>query len=164
MHRAFKIAHLLGLALFLGSVFGHVVAAVLGGPPGAPGFLAARAEIVAATATLTLPGLGPAVLSGIGMLVVSPGFRRQRWVWLHAGLAGLVVVSSVALVAPAGRRALALAIGGAPAPDLMSALLTERVAGSLNIALAIALLAVAVIRPALRKRMGTANGERRVRS
>ncbi len=117
MYRALKIAHLLGLALFLGSVFSHVVAAALGGAPGSPEFLPARAEIAAATRALTLPGLGLAVLSGVGMALVAPGLRRQRWLWLHAALAGLVVASSVALVAPAGRQALAgaeaFAAGGA---------------------------------------------------
>ena len=165
MHRALKIVHLIGLALFLGSIFGHVVAAVLGGPPGSPGFLPARAEIVAATRALTLPGLGLAVLSGLGMAIVSPGLRRQRWLWLHAGLALLVVVSSLALLAPAGRRALAAAEGlGAGAPDLASALLVERVAGGVNIVLAIALLVVGVIKPALRARIGAGNGEQRIRS
>lgn len=168
MHRALKIAHLIGLALFLGSVFGHVVAAILGGPPGSPGFLPACTEIVAATRALTLPGLGLAVLSGLGMAIVSPGLRRQRWLWLHAGLALLVVVSSLALLAPAGRRALVaaqpLAAGGAGAPDLAAALLVERVAGAVNIVLAIALLAVGVIKPALRARIGAGNGEQRIRS
>jgi len=58
MYRTLKIAHLLGLAMFLGSVLSHVVVAALGGQPGAPGFLAARLEIAAATRALTLPGLG----------------------------------------------------------------------------------------------------------
>lgn len=162
MHRALKILHLLGLALFLGSVFSHVVASVLGGPPGSPGFLPARAEIVAATRALTLPGLGLAVLSGFGMALLAPGFRRQRWFWLHVGLAALVVGSSLAWVAPAGRRALALAAGG-DASGLAAALLTERVAGSVNIALAIALLAVGVIKPALRARKEARLVERGVR-
>ena len=164
MHRILKVVHLIGRALFLGSVFSHVVASVVGGPPGSPGFLPARAEIVAATRALTLPGLGLAVLSGLGMAIVSPGFRRQRWFWLHAALAGLVVASSLAWVAPAGRRALALATSGEGAADLASALLIERVAGSVNIALAIALLVVGVIRPALRARIGASNVERRIRS
>jgi hypothetical protein len=156
MYRALKIAHLLGLALFLGSIFSHVVAAALGGAPGSPGFLPAREEIDAATRALTLPGLGLAALSGLGMALVAPGLRRQRWLWLHAALAGLVVVSSLALVAPAGRQALAgaeaFAAGGAGAAELAGALALERVAGAINIALAIALLAVGVIRPSLRAR------------
>jgi hypothetical protein len=164
MRRALKIAHLIGLALFLGSVFSHVVASVLGGPPGSQGFPPARAEIVAATRALTLPGLGLAVLSGLGMAIVSPGLRRQRWFWLHAALAVAVVVVTLALVAPAGRQALALAAGRADARDLAAALLVERVAGALNIALAIALLAVGVIRPALRARIGSGHVERRIRS
>jgi hypothetical protein len=168
MRPALKIVHLIGLALFLGSVFSHVVAAVLGGPPGSSDFLPARAEIVAATRALTLPGLGLAVLSGVGMALVSPGLRRQRWLWLHAGLAVLVALSSLALVAPAGRQALALASGDVGAPGLAAALLLERVGGSVNIVLAIALLAVGVIKPALRARgaarVGAQNGASRIRS
>jgi len=164
MRRILKIAHLIGLALFLGSVFSHVVASVLGGPPGSPGFLPARAEIVAATRALTLPGLGLAVLSGVGMAIVSPGLRRQRWFWLHVALAAAVVVSSLAFVAPAGQRALALATGAANAHDLAAALFVERVAGSVNIGLAIVLIAVGVIRPALRARIRARHVERRLRS
>src|SRR5580658_201652 len=107
MYRTLKVLHLLGLALFLGSVFSHVVAGVLGGPPGSAAFVTARVEIVAATRALTLPGLGLAVISGLGMAALSPGLRRQRWLGLHAALALVIVALGVGLVAPAGRAALA---------------------------------------------------------
>ena len=33
IYRLLKILHLIGLSLFLGSIFGHIVASVLGGAP-----------------------------------------------------------------------------------------------------------------------------------
>jgi len=88
------------------------------------------------------------------MALIAPSLRRQRWLWLHATLAGLIIASSVALVAPAGRQALegaeALSRGGAADPWLAAALRVERVAGAINILLAIALVAIGVIKPSLR--------------
>jgi len=52
IYRSLKILHLIGLSLFLGSIFGHIVASVLGGAPQAgneAAFLASRVHITAAT-------------------------------------------------------------------------------------------------------------------
>jgi hypothetical protein len=151
MRRILKIGHIFGLTLFLGSIFGHIVAGALGGPPGAPGFLAAREEIETATRFLTLPGLALAMLTGAAMVQQTPAWLRQRWIWLHAGLAALVVASSVLLVIPAGGRALQMAQAGAAAQDVAATLLVEHVAGAVNIALAVAILAIGVVRPVLRR-------------
>jgi hypothetical protein len=152
MHRTLKIAHILGLTLFLGSVFGHIVAGATGGPPGAPGFLQAREEIATATRLLTLPGLALAMSTGLAMALRTPSLLRQRWLRLHAALGALVVASSLLLAAPAGRQALEMAQAGETADRIARTLLTEHVAGALNIALALAILALGVIRPALRRR------------
>ena len=49
IYRLLKILHLIGLSLFLGSIFGHIVASVLGGAPQAgseSAFLASRRKQV----------------------------------------------------------------------------------------------------------------------
>ncbi len=44
MFRLCKFLHLIGLTLFLGSIFGHIVASALAGEPGGANFLLARAR------------------------------------------------------------------------------------------------------------------------
>ena len=52
IYRLLKILHLIGLSLFLGSIFGHIVASMPGGAPQAgneAAFLTSRVHITAAT-------------------------------------------------------------------------------------------------------------------
>ena len=70
IYRLLKILHLIGLSLFLGSIFGHIVASVLGGAPEAgneAAFLNSRVHITAATRYLTMPGLLLTLATGVGM-------------------------------------------------------------------------------------------------
>jgi hypothetical protein len=158
IYKSFKMLHLLGFALFLGSVFGHIATGVLAGPAGgSPGFIAARENIQALTSALTLPGVGLALLSGLGMTIaarINP--LRARWLALHGTLALAIVVLTVSVVAPAGRRVLAGALaarsGAATLSGLQADLLAEHVFGSVNVALALAALAAAVLRPRLARR------------
>lgn len=75
MYRVLKFLHLLGLTMFLGSIFGHIVVSVLGGAPDSPFFLFARQNVTMATQIVTVPGLGMAIISGLGMVVAS---RRPK--------------------------------------------------------------------------------------
>ncbi len=68
MFKAFKVIHIVGVAMFLGSIFAHITA---GQVPGAtadpPAMLFARQAIDLATRYVTLPGLAIAILSGVLM-------------------------------------------------------------------------------------------------
>ncbi|MBB4196343.1 hypothetical protein CCR94_13420 [Rhodoblastus sphagnicola] len=153
MSRFCKFLHLLGLTLFLGSIFGHIVAGVLAGAPGDPAFVAARAEIVHATRLLTLPGLGLLIASGAGMLAaarLSP--LKIGWLAAHVGGAALIVINTAAFIVPAGIRALALAKAGDYGEALGGALLTEDGFGAANVALALALIALGLYKPTLFRR------------
>jgi hypothetical protein len=144
MYRIAKILHLLGLALFLGSIFAHIVAGQIGGGPGSAHFAFARAEISAATRALTMPGLLLALLSGLWMAVLtrlSP--LRQPWLAFHAGLALVVLAIAATLVIPAGKTLLA----GGGLDEMVAALTVEQVAGAINIALTLALAAIGVFKP-----------------
>ena len=153
MYRFLKSLHLLGLTLFLGSIFGHIVAGTVGGAAGGAGFLAARAQIDAATHALTLPGLSVAILSGIGLAFRSPA--RRAWMGVHAALAATIAILAAVVIMPAGRAALAgaaaLAQGQGDIERVRAALMTEHVAGAINIVLTLVVLALGVYQPALRR-------------
>jgi len=153
MYRFCKFLHLLGLTLFLGSVFGHIVAGALAGTPGDAAFVAARAQIVQATRLLTLPGLGLLLISGVGMSAsarVSP--FKIGWLAAHVGAAGLILINTAAFVVPAGVRALALAKAGEFGDALSGALLTEDGFGAANVSLALAAIALGLYKPVLFRR------------
>lgn len=151
MSRVLKVVHILALTLFLGSIFSHIVAGVVGGAVGGPGFLAARTQIEAATRLLTLPGLGLAILSGVGLALLAP--RRPAWMAIHADLAVAIAILAMAVIAPAGRAALsgaqAVAQGHGDLEALRSALMTEHIAGAANILLTVAVVVLGVYRPAM---------------
>lgn len=159
--------HLLGLVLFLGSIFGHIVASALGGAPGASaGFVTARQHIALATAWLTLPGLGAAVLSGLGLALVSRRSRLPRWVWWYGGLALVVVGVVCAVVVPAGGRALSGALAltqhdiTASLAAVKNAKRVEDVAGAFNVLLTLLVIGLAVARPRMRHAKPAAPGWR----
>lgn len=147
MYRSLKCLHLLGLSLFLGSIFGHIVT---GATAGEAGFLAARTEIDAATRVLTMPGLGVAIVSGIGLMLLSPA--RRAWMGVHAALAAAIAILAAAIIVPEGRAVLsgaaALAQGQGDSERVHAALMTEHIAGALNIALTLVVLALGVYKPA----------------
>ena len=149
MQRLLKFAHLIGLALFFGSVLSHIVEAIAGGDPGGAGFLDARRTIELATRALTLPGLALTMASGLGLAALSP--VRRAWMGAHAGLAILVALLAIIVIVPAGREALSGAealAGGRSVPDAtQAALMTEHIAGSLSIALTLAIIALGVYKP-----------------
>jgi hypothetical protein len=152
MYRLAKFLHLLGLTLFLGSIFGHIVAGALAGAPGDPFFLAARAEIVAATRYLTLPGLGLSILSGAVMLIsarISP--LRIGWLAAHVAGAALILVNTFVFIVPAGKGALAFARAGDYGDALTRAILAEDGFGAANVVLALALIALGLYKPAFRR-------------
>jgi hypothetical protein len=148
MFRIFKTIHLLGLTLFLGSVFGHIVAGQAVGAQGGPYLVAARTETVAATRFLTMPGLILAIASGVAMMFcarLSP--LRSPWLAAHIGLAAVVVITAVAVVVPAGREALALVVAGDFGPGLNAALLREHGFGAFNVVLTLILVVLGVFKP-----------------
>ena len=150
MMRFLKLLHLSGLALFLGSIFCHVVASVLGGTPGgSAAFIAARRQILLASQFVTVPGLGLAVASGVAMLIlVRP---RQTWMWIHGALGLMVLVVALTVVMPTVSAildgALAVAQGSGDAAAVSARYQVESVTGGLNVLITLAMMALAVWRP-----------------
>ncbi len=156
MYRVLKAFHLLGLAMFLGSILGHVVAGFEAGQPGAASFLFARQDVSLATQVLTMPGLLLTIASGFGMAAagrLSP--LRQPWLGVHAGLGLLVLVLAVCVLVPVGRTMLhdAAALMEGPDPAMIAQVLTmkriEGAAGAVNLVLTLLILSLGVWKPRL---------------
>lgn len=157
MHKTLKLLHLLGVSAFVGSVFGHIVSGlIVPWSDDAMAVLTARDGIADITDSVTLPGLGLAVATGLAMMArgrIDP--RRTPWLAVHAGLGLLIVANALLLVVPAGRTmaAEALRLGG-PAFDAvvyLDALKVEAIAGGVNLLLSVIAMALAIAKPAWRR-------------
>lgn len=154
MARFLKLLHFVGLALFVGSIFSHVVASVLGGTPGGSAeFIAARRQILLASQVVTMPGLGLAVASGLLMVLLAR--RRQRWMWLHGALGLAVLALALIVVMPTVGAimdgALAVAGGGGDVAAVAARYQVESVVGGLNVLLALGMMTLAIWRPGFGK-------------
>ncbi len=156
MYRSLKFIHILGLTLFLGSVFGHIVAGVLGGAPDSASFVFARQEVATATWVLTVPGLVLSILSGIGMIVVSGQSPvKTKWLVLHAGFAVAVAAIAALVIVPnlqdILQEAIALQKGlpGGSMETIMAKKRIEGIAGGINVLLTLTIIFLGVWKPKL---------------
>lgn len=151
MLRGLKLAHFVGLVLFLGSILTFIVISALSEGASLEDIAFGRRIISTGTDTdvLTLPGMWVQALTGVCL-----GYRRygvkQRFFQLKLLLMTLIVVNAYVFIAPAVTAANQLAIQslahGALLPAYRSAYLQESMFGALNIALAIAAAVVGVWR------------------
>lgn len=156
MRPSLRFLHLLGLALFLGSLPAHIVLGSLGPggviPP--QGVLLARTMIKVITLTSTVPGL---------LLLLSTGLLRWRaarwegaggrWLTLHAVLGLIVAGLGLAVLTPmvlalAG-EAQALVDGDAAEAAWRRLKAIEDAAGAFNLLAAVGAVALVCYRPAL---------------
>jgi hypothetical protein len=156
MYRVLKFLHILGLTLFLGSIFGHIVASVLGGEPGTASFLFARQDVTTATRALTAPGLALTILTGIAMVIASQQSPfRVRWLAVHGGLAVVVAILAATVIIPAGQEILngAIALRDAAASvsveQIAAAKRIEDTVGGINLLLALIAAFIGVWKPKL---------------
>jgi hypothetical protein len=150
MARLLKLLHLIGLALFVGSILCHVVASVLGGAPGGSAeFIAARRQILLASEVVTMPGLALAVASGLGMALLAR--RRQPWMWVHGSLGLVVLALALVVVMPTVSAildgALAVAAGSGDGAAVAARYQVESLVGGLNLVLSLAIMALGIWRP-----------------
>ena len=153
--RFVKALHLLGMAMFLGSILGHITAGLLPGiHDNAATALVARQTIEVATTYLTLPGLALLVLTGSVMTAKGRlPFPGTRWLTLHVLFALLILLNAGIVLYPVGQELLAAAsqvAAGALALDRLAPLEGREAAfGAANLLLSLMALFVAVIRPRL---------------
>ena len=155
MFKVLKVLHVVGMAMFLGSILAHIAAGKVPHAVDDPAMLFARQAIVLATRYVTLPGLTLGVGSGILMLLRSPSLIKRRWVALHvAGAAALVGVTMLVMV-PIGKELLDAAtalVAGTLSLDVFAGLLRrEHAFGAFNIVLLFVVIVLGVVKPRLKQ-------------
>ena len=158
MSFSLKLTHLLGLALFLGSLPGHIIIGHFGPDSGIPpvGVVFARHLIQALCLGATLPGLALLLISGLLF------WRRERqvqpvsgWLFAHIGLGLAAVVNGAFILTPAVFALTAAAhqlVDGGDLAAWRHAKMTEDIAGTVNLLFALTCLVLGVAHRRLAQR------------
>jgi hypothetical protein len=111
MYKVAKALHLLGLAMFLGSILGHVsIGFVPGAKDQAQAMLFGRQAIEIATWSLTVPELALLVVTGLFMTFRSGlDFGRWRWLTVHQTIGKLILLNAAFVWVPVGGHLLDVA-------------------------------------------------------
>lgn len=142
MRRGLKLAHYLGLVLFIGSIITFTLISTLIEGASLESVVFGRTVISTGTTHLTLPGLWMLIISGIGMGYLREGRQHSllRWKLLFSAL---IVLNSYLMVVPAVSAATELAGQSLTAGHLLAAYhpayLQESLFGAINVVLALAL-------------------------
>lgn len=154
MRSVLKFLHLVGMALFLGSLPAHIVLGSVGPGGDIPvqGLFFSRMMIQVVTLVATLPGLLLAV--GSGLILAWPN-RRQRRLWLHGGLGILALLNAATFIVPQVFAMTELARSGLESGQVdldrwHGGKMLEDVAGAINLAAGLLAVAVACWRRAVR--------------
>ena len=144
-----KVLHMIGMAMFLGSIAVYIAISTTTNPTQLADYASARRCIAADTHAVTMPGLWLAVLSGVAL-----AWRYKPlpgWIKLKLSLALLVVLNCYLLVMPAVDQAALLAVqaakNGQRDPAVAQAVQRETVFGAGNVLLVLGMLGLAVRRP-----------------
>ncbi|MCR6632722.1 MAG: hypothetical protein NVV74_23265 [Magnetospirillum sp.] len=160
MHPTLKFLHLLGLALFLGSLPAHIILGAIapGGDIPSQGILFARTVMKVITLVATVPGLVLLALTGLlRWRAARWEAGRRRWLSCHVALGLVAVANGLAVLTPAVLDLAAQAqtmVDGVFVPAQWDRTkLLEDVAGGINLLVALAGMALACFRPALAWRL-----------
>lgn len=154
---AFRLAHLAGFVLFLGSICASTLLSLsLSGAADPQSAVFTWNAIAHNAAILTVPGLLLATISGIGlMLVEQRGPRGQMWVAGKIVLTVAIFLNAILLIMPAEDKLLALA-KELPAADARTAFTTtlarQQIYGAINLTLIVVVSVLGVIGPRMRSR------------
>ena len=155
MFEFYRFLHIVGMAMFFGSVLAHVTAGLIPGAADNPAvMLAAREAITLANWYVTIPGLVIAIVSG-ALMVANAGYLKRRRLVMHIAAAAVIAVIAAIVLIPAAQelQAAAKAVGaGTMTAQSFAAVATrEHLFGAINIALALAAIGAGVALPGLRK-------------
>lgn len=156
MFQLFRFAHIVGVAMFFGSILGHVATTLIpGAAESAPAMLAARQAIVLANLYVTIPGLTIAVISG-ALMVATSKYQKGLALPLHIGLGVAVAVIAAVVLIPVAfeleAAATSVSNGTMTQAGLAQAAAREEMFGALNILLAFVAIAGGVAASLLRQR------------
>ena len=155
MFEFYRFMHIVGIAMFFGSVLAHVTAGLIPGVADNPEvMLAARQAITLANWYVTIPGLILAIVSGALMVAYAGYLKRRRLVMHIAAAAAIAVIAAIVLIPEALElQAAAKAVGtGTMTPEAFAgAAARESLFGAINIVLTLAAIGAGIALPSLRK-------------
>lgn len=151
--KVLKALHLIGLAMFLGSILAHISVGLIPGMRNEPAtILIGRHAIDVATSFVTLPGLLLAITTGV-LMTWRGGFGlfRRRWLTVHQAIGIAALLNALFVLEPIGDRLLeaaqALQAGRLTVPEFLAMTGAEPVFGAINLLLTLATVFIAAIRP-----------------
>lgn len=160
MRSALKYLHLLGLALFLGSIPGHIVLGMIapGGDIPDQGVMFARKVVEILTLAVTAPGLVLLSATGLGLWWQDRAERRwagrrpKPWLAVHLTLGLLMLINGLGIITPAvmslaDQARVLVDTGVLDHAAWDRAKITEDAAGMVNVALALTSMGIAIVRP-----------------
>jgi hypothetical protein len=148
-----KALHFIGLAMFLGSVFGHITIGLIPGADQHPQtMLFARQAIEIATIYVTIPGLILLLVTGIALTVYGRfGVFKARWLTVHQILGVLIILNAALILYPVGGELAAAASqlvqGSLSLEQFHTLAARERTFGPINVLLTLATVFIAVLKP-----------------
>ena len=147
MVRGLKLAHFVGLVIFLGSILTFVVISAFIEGASLENIAFGRKIISTGTNVLTLPGMWVLAITGVWM-----GYKRyglnQRFFQLKLLLITMVVINAYLFVVPAATSATEIAVRslaqGQLLPDYKAAYMQESIFGAVNVLLTIAAAVIGI--------------------
>jgi len=156
MDKTLKAAHFVGLALFLGSIPGHILLGRLADPADLPGFALLMHAKYASVLALTLPALILTLLTGIALMLrrgMTP--NRIRWMAVKLVLVAMIVLNGALVLRPVGAEmahsARAAVKTGTLSPAFASLERREGAFGAANLVMILAVIGLAVFKPRWRR-------------
>ncbi len=143
MFKLFKIVHVLGLTLFIGSVWVYILQGTPLHDPHVTQFI--RHTYVTLIKTLTLPGLSLMFISGIGMSISRPALLRTTFFKIKLSTSLVLLINSSYLLRIAQRATQAAAELPHAATTLHTLLQHETLLGAVNVGLTLLLLSYSVL-------------------
>lgn len=152
MAKVTKIVHLIAMAVFVGSIPGHIVLGALGDPTANPAaFADYHAAKHALTQVLTVSGLTLTVLSGTMLAIMRRELLKQRWLRIKIALVVLITLNAALFLVPLSGALAELAqtavTQGTLPPEFDGLAAREGITGAVNLAMIVAVIALAVARP-----------------
>lgn len=152
MDKTLKVAHLVGLALFLGSIPGHILLGRLADPADLHGFALLMQAKYTSVLALTLPALLLTLVTGTALMLrrgMTP--TRVRWMAVKLVLVAFIVLNGALVLRPSGAQ-IALSAQAAQQTGVLPAELAalerrEGAFGAANLAMIVAVIGLAVFRP-----------------
>lgn len=155
MTKLVKTVHLIAMAVFVGSIPGHIVLGALGDPAeDLAAFAAYHAAKHALTLALTVSGLALVIVSGLVLAGLQRGLLKRRWLQVKIVLVALITLNAAVFLVPLSGAMAALArdavTQGTLAPAFAGLAAREAVSGAANLVMIVAVIALAVFRPGRR--------------